>query len=176
MTECPTIDLLIAGTVPSAFHDTKYPSDIFARSYFVSSAERGSTSQDFDRFAKVSLNSAKPSRFLRSDFYCPTWLKNWCVRLNPRAHFTRYRSEPIDVPGIFIHVVCNALFFYNRRPTAVQASPAVVFFYPQHCLSGRLSAQYAQRSIALRVTWSVRHSKSGDGDDPTRALSFWNLL
>lgn len=30
--------------------------------------------------------------------------------------------------GIFIHVVCNALSFYNRRPTAVGASTLLVFF------------------------------------------------
>lgn len=103
---------------------------------------------------------SKTTRFLR---YCPTWPKNWCVRLNPRAHFTRYRSEPIHVPGIFIHVVfVTRCSFITWRPTAVQASPAV-FFYSQHCLSGRLSAQYARfESHVKRPSFKVRRRRRSD--------------
>lgn len=169
-TECPT-RFIDRGYTVNAFYDGNSVSKWYFRTFLfrlvcgarVNVPGLRSICQSIAKFSKTI-------RFLR---YCPTWPKNWCVRLNPRAHFTRYRSEPIDVLGIFIHVVCNALFFYNWRPTAVQA---LFFFYSQHCLSGRLSAQYAQRSVALRVTWSVRHSKSDVDDDPTRVSSFWNLL
>jgi len=111
----------------------------------------GQRPADSDRFREVSAKFNKTIWFLR---YCPTWPKNWCVRLNPRAHFTRYRSEPIDVLGIFIHIVCNALFFYNWRPTAVQASPVVVFFLSATLFIGKIIG-----SIRLTIDRFESHVK-----------------
>lgn len=123
-------------------------------------------SQDFDRFAKVSLNSAKPS-----DFYGIVLrdrridASDWIRELISRAIGA---SRPIDVLGIFIHVVCNALFFYNRRPTAVQASLAVVFFirntvyredYRLNTLNDRSLWESREASVIQSpVTATIRHA------------------
>lgn len=138
---------------PNAFYGTKFPNGIFARTYFVSSAEpRVNVPADSDRFRQVSAKFSKTIWFLR---YCPTWPKNWCVRLNPRAHFTRYRSEPIDVLGIFIHVVCNAPFFYNWRPTAVQASPVCCFFFIRNTV---YREDYRLNTLNDRSLWESREA------------------
>lgn len=150
-TECSTTIIDRRYTL-TAFYDTKFPNGIFARSYFVSSAVSRVNVPGLRSICQSIAKFSKTIRFLR---YCPTWPKNWCVRLNPRAHFTRYGSEPIDVHDIFIHVVCNALFFYNWRPTAVQASPVVVFFFHRNTV---YREDYRLNTLNDRSLWESREA------------------
>jgi hypothetical protein len=160
---------LIDGT-SNVFYEIKFLNNIFARSYFVSSAESaGSTSQIFDRFIKAIAKFSKSIRFLR---YCSTWSKN-CVRLNSRAHFTRYRGESMYSIFLYALLVIHAILLWSETVGRQRVSRSLFSIITLYI--GTIIGSLHWTIDRFECHMKRRHSKSADAYDPTRFF-FWNFL
>lgn len=81
------------------------------------------------------------------------WLKNWCVRLNSRAHFTRCRSEPMYSIFLYALFVTRCSFITGGRRPSKRLS--LLFFFIRNTV---YRIDYRLNTLNDRSLWKSREA------------------